>query len=239
VSVQYAPRLVKPMGQRRSAWWVIAEIMRRAGLPVADHVPATDSDENDDFMQGLLLANARCSWAELKDKRVVEYPLELPAAWVDRHFERAEGWELMPPEILDQWHRFRRRDQANAGKPKPLVYTSRRQRRKFNGQISFLGEIADCLINPETAAEHGIADGQQVRVFNKSGEIVVTAKIDPGMMRGVCSIPHGHQDANINNLTCTDDMDWLGGMAYYSAVPIEIEPVAAMHEADELVEAAE
>ena len=87
----------------------------------------------------------------------------------------------------------------------------------------FLGEICDCLIHPETAAEHGIADGQQVRVFNKAGEIAVTAKVDPTMLRGVCSIPHGHKDANINNLTSTYDMDPLGGMAHYSAVPIQIE----------------
>jgi anaerobic selenocysteine-containing dehydrogenase len=131
----------------------------------------------------------------------------------------------MPAEIVAQWNHFLAQDEANAGKPKPLVYSSRRQRRKFNAQMSFLGEIADCLINPETAAEHGIEDGQKMRVSNKSGEIVVTAKLDPTIVRGVCSIPHGHQDANINNLTCTDDMDWLGGMAYFSGVPIEIEPV--------------
>jgi len=105
-----------------------------------------------------------------------------------------------------------------------LVFTSRRQRRKFNGQIGFLGEIADCLIHPDTAAAHGIEDGQKVRVSNKSGEIFVTAKFDPTMRAGVCSIPHGHRDANVNNLTCTHDMDPLGGMAHYSAVPICIEP---------------
>jgi anaerobic selenocysteine-containing dehydrogenase len=224
VNLQYAPRLVKPMGERRSAWWVIAQIMRRAGLPVADHVPHEHNDANDELMQSMLMANARCTWEELKEKRVVEFPLELPAPWVDRLFERIGGWELVPPELADQWAQFRAQDEANLGKPKPLVYSSRRQRRKFNGQISFLGEIADCLIHPETAADHGIVDGQKMRVFNKSGEVIVTAKVDPDMKRGVCSIPHGHADANINTLTCTDDMDPLGGMAHYSAVPISIEP---------------
>ena len=56
----------------------------------------------------------------------------------------------------------------------------------------------------------------------KAGEIVVTAKLDPDMRPGVCSIPHGHKDANINQLTCGLDMDPLGGMAHYSAVPIEV-----------------
>jgi anaerobic selenocysteine-containing dehydrogenase len=226
VNVQYSPRLVKPMGDRRSAWWAISQFMRRADLPVPNHVPTEHSDENDELMQSMLVPpQARCTWEELKEKRVVEYPRELPAAWVDRLFERNGGWELMPAELVEQWHEFRRQDEAAIGGPRPLVFTPRRQRRKLNSQLGFLGEICDCLIHPETAAERGIEDGQKVRVWNKAGEVVVTAKLDPTMMRGVCSIPHGHKDANINNLTCGHDMDPLGGMAHYSAVPIEIAAV--------------
>ncbi|MBM3670951.1 MAG: hypothetical protein FJW86_02010 [Actinobacteria bacterium] len=35
----------------------------------------------------------------------------------------------------------------------------------------------------------------------------------------------GHLHANVNNLTSTDDVDRLGGMALYSGVPVEIEGV--------------
>lgn len=224
VNLQYAPRLVKPMGERRSACWVISQIMRRADLPVANHVPTEHGDANDDLMQGLLLTHARCSWEELKEKRFVEFEHEFPAPWFDRLIERAGGWQLVPQELADQWQQFRTADEAAISQPRPLVYTSRRQRRKFNGQASFLGEIADCLLHPDTAAEHGIADGQQVRVWNKAGKIVVTARVDGSIMRGVCSIPHGHGGANINLLTSTYDMDPLGGMAHYSAVPVEIAP---------------
>src|SRR5207302_2772722 len=79
----------------------------------------------------------------------------------------------------------------------------------------------------DTAAAHGIADGQRVRVHNKRGEIELTAKVDPGMRKGVCSIPHGHLDANVNNLTSIDDVDPLGGMALYSGVPIDVEPLTS------------
>ena len=81
-----------------------------------------------------------------------------------------------------------------------------------------------CLIHPDTAAEHGVLDGGKVRVFNKSGEITVPARFDPTIRPGICSIPHGHKHANVNNLTSTHDIDPLGGMALYSAVPITIEP---------------
>lgn len=225
-SLQYSAPLVKPMGERRSAWWVIAQFMKRAGLPVPDHVPDEDYEGSDAFMLSKLMETALCSFEELKEKRYVEFPMDYPAPWIDRHFERAGGWDLMPRDYVDQWRRFLAEDEAHlAGTPRPLVYSSRRQRRKFNAQISFLGETCDFLIHPETAAEHGIADGDRVRVFNKAGEIFVTATLDPKVMRGVCSIPHGHLDANINNLTSFEDMDTLGGMALYSAVPIEIERV--------------
>ena len=53
VSLQYTPPLVEPMGERRSAWWVISQFMRRAGLRVPDWVP------DDDRERGRRRAHAR------------------------------------------------------------------------------------------------------------------------------------------------------------------------------------
>jgi anaerobic selenocysteine-containing dehydrogenase len=225
VSVQYSPPLVKPMGQRRSAWWILAEFMKRAGLPVPAYLPESDLVEGaDEFLLSTLMANARCSFEELQQKRYVEVPHEFPAEWVQKHFERVGGWRFNFPEIMQQWREKRAEDEANLGNPRPLVYSSRRQRRKFNAQLDFLGAPADVILHPETAAERGINDGARVRVFNKAGEIYLTAKLDPTMRKGVGSIPHGHKNANVNFLTSTQDMDPLGGMAHYSGVPIEIQP---------------
>ena len=225
VSLQYSPPLVKPMGQRRSAWWILAEFMKRAGLPVPPHLPQSDLVKGaDEFLLSTFMANARCSFEELQQKRYVEFPHEFPAQWVQKHFERVGGWRFNFPEIMQQWREKRAEDEADLGKSRPLVYTSRRQRRKFNAQLDFLGAPADVILHPETAAERGIADGARVRVFNKAGEIYLTAKLDPTMRKGVGSIPHGHKNANVNFLTSTADMDPLGGMAHYSGVPIEIQP---------------
>jgi anaerobic selenocysteine-containing dehydrogenase len=212
------------MGERRSAWWVISQFMKRAGLPAPAFVPDDDRAPGaDDFMLSTLMPYARCTFEELKEKRYVELPLEFPAPWVDRHFERIGGWKLAPPELLEQWQQKRAEDEAALGQPKPLCYSPRRQRRKFNAQLSFLGEPADVLLHPADAAAHGIADGQKVRVRNSNGEIVLVAKVDDGMRRGVVSIPHGHLHANVNRLTSVHQVDPLGGMAFYSGVPIRIE----------------
>jgi anaerobic selenocysteine-containing dehydrogenase len=227
VSLQYTPPLVEPMGERRSAWWVISQFMRRAGLRVPDWVPDDDREEGaDDFMLAKLMKHARCSFEELKAQQYVEFPLEFPAPWAERHFERIGGWRLAPQELLEQWYDIVDADVAALGKPKPLVLTSRRQVKKLNAQLSFMGEPADIYLHPDTAATHGIADGQRVRVHNERGEITVTAKVDPGMRKGVCSIPHGHLHANVNNLTSTEAVDPLGGMALYSGVPIEVEALS-------------
>lgn len=236
VSMQFSPPLMAPTGQRRSAWWVISQLMRRAGLPVPSHVPDDDQQPGaDEFMLAQLMPYARCSFEELKAKRYVEAPLEFPSAWIERHFERIGGWRLAPPEVLEQWTTMFAADRASLGRPKPLCYSSRRQRRKFNAQLDFMGEPADILIHPDDAAARGIFTGLPVRVFNKNGEITLTAKIEAHVRRGVCSIPHGHAHANVNFLTSTDDVDPLGGMAWYSGVPIEIEPAPAGMTADAML----
>jgi anaerobic selenocysteine-containing dehydrogenase len=226
LSMQYTPALVKPIGERRSAWWVISQIMRRAQLPVPAYVPDDDRPpEADEFMLAQQFGNSRCGFEEVVAKRYVERPLEFPAPWLDAHIERIGGWKLAHPKLLNLWNDMLRADEAALGQPRPLCYSSRRQRRKFNAQLSFLGAPADIILHPGDAAAQGIADGQRVRVHNASGEIVLTAKLDAGMRRGVVSIAHGHENANVNYLTSVADMDPLGGMALYTGVPIALEPL--------------
>lgn len=226
VSMEYSPPLVEPLGERRSAWWVISQFMKRAGLPVPDYVLDDDREEGaDDFMLSQLFTPmARCSFEELKENRYVEFPVEHPAPWWDSRMERTGGYKVAPQELLDQWTEKRAADEASLGKPRPLVFTSRRQFKKFNAQLDFMDEKADIILHPDTAAQHGISDGQRVRVHNENGEIVLIAKLDATVRRGVCSVSHGHVDGNVNFLTSTDDIDRLTGMAHNSGVPIEIEP---------------
>jgi len=223
VSMQYSAPLVEPMGERRSAWWVISQIMRRAGLPVPAHVPVDDRVPGaDESMLGQLMQTARCSFQELKERGYVERPLEFPADWVEAHVERIGGWRLAPPRLLEQWREMRCADEAALDRPRPLCFSPRRQRAKLNAQLDFLGEEANILLNPVDARSYGIIDGHPVRIANENGAIELTARIDPGMRRGVVSIAHGHLDGNVNCLTSRSAIDALSGMALYSGVPIEI-----------------
>jgi anaerobic selenocysteine-containing dehydrogenase len=95
------------------------------------------------------------------------------------------------------------------------------------------------MINPEDAAEIGIANGQAVRVSSRVGRVELPAEITETIARGVVSIPHGyghgregarldiaaeHPGTSINDLTDEMVLDELTGNAAFSNVRVKIEP---------------
>jgi anaerobic selenocysteine-containing dehydrogenase len=133
---------------------------------------------------------------------------------VDAHVERLGGWRLAPQVLVDQL--------AALAAPAPLVLVPRRQVRHLNSQFDDLGEIADVVVHPDDAAAAGVIDGAPVVVRSERGEMVGVARVDPSVRRGAVSVPHGHQRANVNRLTDSDDIDPVTGMAHYSGVPVSL-----------------
>jgi anaerobic selenocysteine-containing dehydrogenase len=178
-------------------------------------------------MLSKLMAGARCDFEEVAASGHVTKPLEFPGRWVDQHIERFGGWRLAPPKLLEFLAQVRRADEAAIGQPRLLRYISRRQRRKLNASLSFLGSPADIILHPDDAAANGILHGQKVRVHTPRGEIFLTANVSSTIRRGVASIPHGHEVANVNCLTSVEEIDKMTGMVLYTGIAIKVEPVAA------------
>lgn len=227
VSMLHTPALLEPQGERRSSWWVVSQIMRRAGLPVPEHVPDSDLEEGaDEAMLASLMPHARASYQAVAEKGAVVLPLEFPAKWVDAHVERMGGWKIAPPALVAFWKELRTEDEAAAGSPRPLCFISRRQRRKLNASLSFLGSPADIILNPADARANGIVHGDPVIVSTTRGQITLTANVSDTIRIGVASIPHGHEVANVNLLTSVENVDRLTGMVLYTGIPIEVAPAA-------------
>ncbi len=91
----------------------------------------------------MLLAGARAKYDEVAATGWAEVPRELPAQWVEDHIARMGGWRLAPPLLVDQL--------AALEPPAPLVMVPRRQRKKLNGQLDFLGEPPESSSIPTTA----------------------------------------------------------------------------------------
>ena len=100
----------------------------------------------------------------------------------------------------------------------------RRQRKKLNGQLDFLGEPPEIFIHPDDGAAASVVDGQRVTVRSANGELTGLAKVDDSIRRGAVSIPHGHHEANVNRLTNKDDIDVVTGMVRYSGIPVSLHP---------------
>ena len=226
VNAQYTPAVVRPVGERRSTWAVLAELIRRLGAEPPGPLPTDDgSAEADNAMLAGVTTYARCTLADLTEKRYVETSHEFPARWVDAHIERLGGWRLAPSALVEQLTAVRDAQERERSAPELLSLTPRRQRRHLNAQFLFLGSPADVLIHPTDAAAAGVVDGQQVIVRSTQGEIVGTAHLDPTIRLGVVSVPHGHEHANVNLLTSTRDVDPLTGMTHYSGIRVSVHPI--------------
>lgn len=213
VGAQYTPAVVDPVGDRRSTWWVLAELGRRLGHQLVD----TSQPITDDMMLAGVTAGARRPMEQLVEDRYIHVDHELPAPWVDRHIERLGGWRLAPKVLVDQL--------ATLEQPAPLVLVPRRQRSMLNSQLEYLGEPSEVLMHPDDAAAAGVVNNQKVTVRSGNGALVGIARVDPEIRRGAVSIPHGHShDANVNRITSTVDVDAITGMTCYSGVPITVRP---------------
>ncbi len=210
VSAQHTPAVVSPVGERRSMWWVLAEIGRRLGHELAD------TGTTDEAMLAQVSAGGRCTFDDLVANGWAEARRELPAPWVERHIERLGGWRLAPRLLVEQLNALR--------DPAPLVLVPRRQERRLNSQLEYLGESPEVLVHPDDAEAAGVVDGQPLIVRSAHGELTGVAKVDTSIRRGAVSVPHGHADANVNLLTSKDDIDLVTGMTRYSGVPVNLQP---------------
>jgi anaerobic selenocysteine-containing dehydrogenase len=214
VSAQYTDAVVDAVGDRRSTWWVLAELGRRLGYDMGVFgQPGAD----DRSLLKQIAAKGRCSFERLVEAGYVEADHEVPATWVERHLERLGGWRIAPDALVEQLGALTR--------PEVLALIPRRQSRHLNSQLTELGDRPEIVLHPADAAPIGISDGQPVIVRTQSGEIVGVAKLDPSILRGVVSIPHGYQDVNVNRLTDRNQIDALTGMARYSGLPVTVLPL--------------
>ncbi|MBV8584421.1 MAG: molybdopterin-dependent oxidoreductase, partial [Candidatus Eremiobacteraeota bacterium] len=114
----------------------------------------------------------------------------------------------------------------------PLRLTTGRRLDSFNtgvqtgGYTSPLrrGETLD--VSPEDAAAYGLTDGTPVRVTSRRGSIVVPARIDKGLRKGLVFTTMHFNDEVATNLLTIDATDPQSGTAEFKACAVRIEPAS-------------
>ena len=104
-----------------------------------------------------------------------------------------------------------------------LVLIPRRQRYHENSKMLDLRDRPQIFVNPEDAADAGVADGTMVEVRSANGFVHGVVKIDGTLRQGALNVPHGWSDEfNVNRLTGTREVDPLTGMVLYSGLQVTL-----------------
>ena len=80
-------------------------------------------------------------------------------------------------------------------------------------------------IHPDTAARHGIAEGDMAEVQTTTGSIRLKAHVTPRIRPDTIHIPHGWEEANVNELTDLKEADPISGFPNLKSVRCRIQRV--------------
>jgi anaerobic selenocysteine-containing dehydrogenase len=214
VATQYTPQAVKPVGARKSFWWILAQLGKRLGVEV---LPGIDPDNATDKDILTRIANqARQPLSVLKSGDVtIAEPVAI--GWLQRYADALGGWRLAPVELVEQLREML--------PPPSLVIIPRRQVHHINSRFLDLRDRPAILVSAEDAREAGLEDGDAAIVRSATGTVEGNIQIDATLRRGVMTIPHGWPGAyNVNRLTGTQNVDSLTGMLQYSGLPVTLHP---------------
>lgn len=152
---------------------------------------------------------------------------------------------LVVPELLEELSSLpseaARRAEADAAYPFVLSAGERRSSTAntiYRDPAWRKGDTQGALrIHPDDAAGLGLADGDRVRVTTRRGSAETVAELTDTLRPGHVSLPNGlgltREDdgspgpgAAPNELTSTEDRDWLAGTPWHKHVPARVEAVA-------------
>src|SRR5712691_693261 len=111
----------------------------------------------------------------------------------------------------------------------PLALISPASDKTISSTLAEIPHPEVCLLmNPDDAAERGIADGDEIRIFNGLGEVRCNAALGSWIRRGIVSLPKGlWRKHTANGFTGTalvpDTLTDVGGGACFNDARVEVE----------------
>jgi formate dehydrogenase major subunit len=226
--VQLGRKVLDPPGQARVDWEVVQDIANRIGLGwtysssreiFEEIVSVMASYKNLSYdnlgLTGKLYPNPD---PEHSDGTVVMFGEKfntpdglahlVPAEWLPAKELPNDDYPyvLNTGRLLQHWHTgsmTRRSYALDAISPRPEVY-----------------------VNPDDAAELGLADGEMAQVTSRRGTIVLATRVSHREARGNCFIPFHFREAAANLLTI-DEIDPMGKIPEFKFCAVRIEPAAA------------
>lgn len=217
---------ITPCGEAKPNEWVFARLGRAMGF--ADEPFGWDTAS---CMRQVAGALALCGTAS-PDNRILNggiQPLPLPGGgpvqFRDVHPATPEGRVDLSPSVLGAAP-FQYQAMPTAEFPLALVSAS-------NNQMisSTLGEFnypeLQLTIHPLDAAARGIAEGDEVRIFNALGEVRCRARLNDRFREGVCGLPKGawrksSRNGQTSTALCPPHVNVVAGGACYNDARVQV-----------------
>ena len=226
--LQQAKAVIPPVGEARSNHEVFADLCRRIGV-----ARAGDPETAEELSEAILNTDPRNGrLRRTLEEDGVAFPDTgfAPVQFVDVFPRTSDGKIHLFPEDLDReapagLYGFR---EDPATDRFPLALISPATNRTISSTLGQLqGEAAAVELSAADAAARGIADGEEVRVYNSQGEVRCLARIQPRMRAGVAYLPKGlwgHQtlSGTTANALVPDTLTDLGGGACFNDARVEV-----------------
>jgi anaerobic selenocysteine-containing dehydrogenase len=235
--IQLGPKLIEPPGECRSNHEVICALAARVG---ATHPGFAMSAR--ELIDWTLQNSGWGTLAELEGKRWIDCQPDFDTAhytkgfaWPDGKFRFKPDWRQLAirqwrqsgpvdamPQLPDYWTVI---EEADAEHPFRLATSPARSflNSTFTEMPSSRAREGrpQVMIHPEDAAALGIADGDEVVLGNRRGEVRIYARLVDGLRRGVLIAESVWPNAayadgrGINTLTGADSIAPLGGAPFH------------------------
>ncbi len=230
ISLQLAQPAIEPVGEARPNADVFAALLDATGLTRA----GDSAGELDGLMQ-VLAALPASAGADLRDGgRAVPPWNGRPIQFLDVHPRTVDGKVDLFPDALDReaplgLYAYQPDPSTEAH---PLALISPASERSISSTLAELPRPTVRLeMHVDDAGARGLADGDQVRVFNALGEVRCPVVTSSAVRVGTVSLPKGlwrrHTD---NGWTATalvpDTLTDLGGGACFNDARVQVEKIA-------------
>lgn len=229
--VQLGRKVLDPPGEAREDWRIICDVAGRVGLPMSYDSPAAIFDE----FAAVTKNYATLSHASLGTTGKLwpcTNPDEEDGAQIlfgDRFPTDSGKGKFVPcpyrpaDELPDAEYPF----VLNTGRTLEHWHTGSMTRR--SRALNTIKPSAYVKVNPADLARLDIADGQQVRVSSRRGQIELEAQADPSVEPGCVFIPFHFREAAANVLT-TDALDPWGKIPEFKFCAVKVERIGEIVE---------
>jgi anaerobic selenocysteine-containing dehydrogenase len=232
---QYGPKLIEPVGEARPNLWLIQQLAARLGLeePVFRRTPR-------EHMQALFAGAsgpaARVDLDTILANGPVKLPFANPGPAITYFYSERMEADGLPG--LPEWRPDPAEPQGEAAACWPLRLLTapghHQHHTAFAGVASLERKQGPpaCLLHPDDAAVHGIADGDAIELFNERGHVGLVARVSADGQRGVAVVEGSRSRARFLsggplNVLTGDRLSDMGAGATYQSTWVAVRPLAA------------